>query len=279
MLVYQKMSKENRVENQQKSIEKTIEIENGVYSFYKKIGETPLEAINRFRLENKKYKPELDFIPVTYAGRLDPMAEGILILLVGEKTKEKEKYLGLGKTYKFEILWGVETDSLDVLGLVVESGKFKVESEIPNVKKVQEYLDKSVGKFEQMYPAFSSRPVNGKPLFEWAREGKIKDVDIPKHVVEVYCAKHIERKNIPAKDLKEIIFNKIDSVKGDFRQVEIKKEWQKQFDSDTGEFVVDRLEVQVSSGFYVRQFVADLARNFSLTGTTFSIKRLEVKTF
>lgn len=46
------------------------EVESGVYLVNKKIGETPLEAINRFRLENKKENPELDFLPITYAGRL-----------------------------------------------------------------------------------------------------------------------------------------------------------------------------------------------------------------
>jgi len=54
----------------------------------KKIGETPLELIKRVAF-NKT--------PVTYAGRLDPMAEGLMILLIGSEVKEKEKYLNLIK--------------------------------------------------------------------------------------------------------------------------------------------------------------------------------------
>ena len=52
-------------------------------------GETPLEALEAFRARNKKYKNE----KMTYAGRLDPMAEGVLIVLVGEEVHNKEKYL------------------------------------------------------------------------------------------------------------------------------------------------------------------------------------------
>ena len=53
----------------------------------KKEGETPLEALEKFRLTNKKYKD----VKMTYAGRLDPMATGLLLVLAGEETKNKEK--------------------------------------------------------------------------------------------------------------------------------------------------------------------------------------------
>ena len=55
----------------------------------KKEGETPLEAMEAFRASNKQYK---DF-KMTYAGRLDPMASGLLLVLVGDEVKNKEKYL------------------------------------------------------------------------------------------------------------------------------------------------------------------------------------------
>ncbi|MBP6060753.1 MAG: hypothetical protein KA515_01980, partial [Candidatus Pacebacteria bacterium] len=81
----------------------------------KREGETPLSALERFRAKNKGYKD----LPITYAGRLDPMASGVLVLLAGEKTKEKDKYLFLDKEYEFEVLFGFATDTYDILGKVI----------------------------------------------------------------------------------------------------------------------------------------------------------------
>ena len=53
---------------------------------------------------------------MTYAGRLDPMASGLLIVLAGEETKNKEKYLNLDKEYLFEVLFGFKTVTYDFLG-------------------------------------------------------------------------------------------------------------------------------------------------------------------
>ena len=81
---------------------------------YKNLGETPLACLEKMRLEHGIGAE----IPMTYAGRLDPMAEGVMILLVGEECKNKEQYLGLDKTYGFEVLVGFQTDTYDLLGLV-----------------------------------------------------------------------------------------------------------------------------------------------------------------
>ena len=73
----------------------------------KKEGETPLESLENFRAKNKKYQD----VKMTYAGRLDPMASGVLLVLAGDETKNKEKYLNLDKEYEFEILFGFATDT------------------------------------------------------------------------------------------------------------------------------------------------------------------------
>lgn len=67
----------------------------------------------RFRAENPQHKET----KMTYLGRLDPMAEGLLLVLSGD-TRDKNKFLDLDKTYEFEVLWGVSTDTYDVLGQV-----------------------------------------------------------------------------------------------------------------------------------------------------------------
>ena len=81
---------------------------------HKAVGQTPLEAIEQLRIQT----PELYQVKLSYAGRLDPLAEGVLLVLVGEANKERDAYLGLDKVYEFEMVLGVRTDSYDLLGLV-----------------------------------------------------------------------------------------------------------------------------------------------------------------
>lgn len=81
---------------------------------YKKEGETPLECIDRAREEGRIPKNE----KATYAGRLDPMAEGLLIVLTGDAVHKKEEYIKLPKEYVVEVLFGVSTDTGDVLGKI-----------------------------------------------------------------------------------------------------------------------------------------------------------------
>ena len=60
-------------------------------------------------------------IPMTYAGRLDPMAEGLVVFLVGDMRFQKEQMLKMNKTYQIEFFLGYETDTYDVLGMVQKS--------------------------------------------------------------------------------------------------------------------------------------------------------------
>ena len=245
-----------------------MEKNSGVHMFYKNLGETPGEAVLRFKKEN----PEYDFLPITYAGRLDPMAEGLLILLSEGALKEKEKYLGLPKTYEFEILWCFQTDSLDILGEIVNVKLGEV-----GFEHLKEAVQKKFGKFEQLYPAYSSRPVGGKSLFEWAREGKINEIEIPKHEVEIYNSELIERRTMSGEDLLKEIKRRIMLVNGDFRQETTIKKWEESIKGKEKEiFTLDKFRIDVSSGFYVRQFVTDLGQELSIPATVFHIKRIKV---
>jgi tRNA U55 pseudouridine synthase TruB len=75
--------------------------------------ETPLQALDRLRKNDSTLKN----LPMTYAGRLDPMASGQLLILIGDECKKREKYDGLDKEYEVEILFGAESDTADILGL------------------------------------------------------------------------------------------------------------------------------------------------------------------
>ncbi len=119
-----------------------------VHLVNKNIGETPLERLERFRIDHSEFQNS----KITYAGRLDPMAEGLLILLTNDAVNSKENFLKLSKTYEVEVLWGIETDTHDVLGKVTNS-----KLQVPKLEEIQEYILKSAGRFEQKYPAYSSK--------------------------------------------------------------------------------------------------------------------------
>lgn len=164
---------------------------------YKKMGETPLQTIERFRDENEEYAD----VKLSYAGRLDPMAEGALLIVIGEENKQKDKYLGLDKEYVFDILFGFNTDTYDILGKVTES-KIKDVSE----EDISSVLETFKGERVQEYPPFSSKTVEGKPLFQWAREGKLNEIEIPINKVTISEIKLESVKTITETELKKYIF-------------------------------------------------------------------------
>jgi len=244
---------------------------SGIVNLYKEVGETPFECMARWRSAH----PELEFAPMTYAGRLDPMAEGLILVLYGDKTHEKNDYLSFNKEYEFGVLFGFSTDTYDILG------KVAFESNLENIEIEKEMLEETVSKMigqnEMPYPAFSSRPVAGRPLFLWAKEGKLDEIKIPNHIVEIFSIKILENRNISKRELLDYIENKIKKVKGDFRQEEILKIWrEKLFDSMSESFPVVKCIAEVGSGTYIRQIAHVLGEKLGISGLTFSIKRTKV---
>jgi tRNA pseudouridine55 synthase len=241
-----------------------------VLNLYKKEGETPLETIERFKMDNSEYSRE----KMTYAGRLDPMAEGVLIVLVGDECKNKDKYLGLDKEYEFEILWGVDTDTYDILGIP------KIHGSLASVDFGDEFVKvvtNMKGRFFQKYPAYSSKTVEGKQMFQIAREGKIGEIEIPEREVEIYNFEYLGNYELREKELLENITKRILKVKGDFRQKEILEEWNKKIPKPGfGKFVISKFKVSCSSGTYVRGIVNELGKKLGVGATTFGIKRVRV---
>lgn len=235
--------------------------------FYKKTGETPLQCLSRFRKENKEFINE----KISYAGRLDPMAEGEMLFVVGEENKNKEKYLGLDKKYTFKILFGVSTDTRDVLGMVEAFGSTEIKISEEKLKIILEDL---AGKHEQKYPWFSSRTVFGKPLFEWFRSGRKNDVERPTREIEIYLMKLLNMDNIQLEDLKKYIQNKIKLVEGDFRQNEILNSWEKFFTKHAAtSFQIAEVETKCSGGTYIRSLVERIGKKFNVPALALHIKR------
>lgn len=236
---------------------------------YKNLGETPLECLERTRLEKGI---SLD-VPMTYAGRLDPMAEGLMILLEGEECKEKETYTGLDKTYEFEILVGFETDTSDLLGLVTNSADGSICADSENFSAV---LKNFLGTQEQSYPLYSSKTVDGKQLHTHAREGRA-DFVRPTHEVEIFSLVQTRVKTISKENLLKEITERISKVTGDFRQTEILERWNQVLrQSPQNEFQVFSCTLDCGSGTYVRQLISDIGKKLDVPMTTFSIKRTGV---
>lgn len=238
---------------------------DSILAIYKKKGETPLQSLDRLREE----KPELANETLSYAGRLDPLAEGLMLVLVGEANKSREKYLGLDKTYIAEILCGVSTDTHDLLGLVTKVEPKKVAEE-----KFIEAVNSFIGKFSQRYPAFSSKTVEGVQLHELSRKGKV--VDIPEHDVSLYSIEVISHKKIMGKDVLKIALSSVDLVSGDFRQGEIKGKWKEKLRDKNELFDLFEVELNVSSGFYVRQLASDLGEKLDIPVLAYSIRRTKI---
>jgi len=268
----------------------------------KKEGETPLEALENFRRKKSKKNKKYKDVKMTYAGRLDPMASGLLLVLAGGETKNKEKYLALEKEYEFSVLFGFATDTYDILGRAQYSNILKnirtIRSKSELEKKIKENLKSFVGKFKQKYPMYSSKTVHGKPLFTYARAGKA--VESPEHEVNVKSLKFLKISKINNTKLLANIEKRIKKVKGDFRQKEILKIWRRYLKanqiknssaflhatrgpfrvqnslSDLPVFFIADFYIKCGSGTYVRSIANDLGRKIKIPALALSIKRTKI---
>jgi tRNA pseudouridine55 synthase len=262
----------------------------------KKAGLTPLECIN----DLKKNEPKLAHVPVTYAGRLDPLAEGVLVLLIGDECLKKDEYLKLPKEYEVEILFGFETDTYDVMGLVNTMPKILFERSrdvgdgsrcqtIPNSnfgsvsqdttfdEALEKTLSQFTGRIKQFYPPYSSRTVNGKPLYLWAREGKLSEIEIPAHDVFVEKIEIIKEGIIRGDKLLNKIKKNISEVQGDFRQNEIVNIWQNILeDKKDEEYKTITLRIVCGSGVYVRSIAHEIGVKLKIPALALRIVRTKV---
>lgn len=233
----------------------------------KPIGVTPLQLIEQFRIAHPEYARE----KLGYAGRLDPMAEGLMLVLVGDENKKRKVYEALPKTYEFSVLFGIATDTYDVMGKIVSSsGELDMFE-----KKVQELLPQYIGKRKQSYPPYSSRTVNGKPLYYWAREGKLTDIVIPEKEIEIFDLQYMGKDEIASGVLLDTITQRLQNVQGQFRQGEILNIW-KEFLSTPSTFPILHFSISCSSGTYVRSLAHVLGKELGIGAIAYTIKRTKI---
>lgn len=144
---------------------------------------------------------------VGHTGTLDPMATGVLPLLIGKGTQCSKYLINHDKIYNVTLQLGEKTDTADSEGKVIETKEVKEKTlKKENIEKI---LEKFKGKQEQIPPIYSAIKVNGKKLYEYARKGQ--EVEIKPRKIEIY---NIELLNIKEKQ-KQIEF-KVSCSKGTY---------------------------------------------------------------
>jgi tRNA pseudouridine55 synthase len=239
---------------------------------FKQKGQTPLDAIREFRDRNPKYRSET----IGYAGRLDPMAEGALLLLIGDENRNRRTYERLPKEYEFSILFGVATDSFDLLGVITRV-QTRIRSDALKIT-LTSLMPRLAGKQRQDYPPYSAARVDGKPLYYWARRSELTGKRIPSHEIEIF---RLELTGVTMLSIsRSEILERIASVRGDFRQEAITESWNRFFRMNPKpDLPIASLVMTCSGGTYVRQLVHDTAERIGVPAVTFRIRRTKVGEF
>lgn len=243
-------------------------VSSSVVCIYKPEGMSLLEAMDLL----KKEHPEYSSLQLSYAGRLDPMAEGLLLIVGGEERFKKDKYLGLDKTYEAVFLLGVRTDSDDVLGLIE-----RVDSAMPDIDLAQKTLCSMQGKISLQLPSYSSYKISGKPLFQWAREGKIDQIELPIRTTEIKNISHVESDILQKGILWEQIQERVLRVRGDFRQREILDTWKTNLESSVlHSFIIIRATITCTSGTYIRSIARELGKRLGGSALLLNLVRVQI---
>lgn len=144
------------------------------------------KGISSFRVV-AKIRKILNIKKVGHTGTLDPEATGLLPILVGNGTKISKYLIEHDKTYIAKLKFGIKTDTADSEGEVIKKDNFKLDKK--DEKFYIEIFNSFIGKMSQFPPKYSAIKVNGKKLYEYARENK--DVEIKAREVEIYSIKII----------------------------------------------------------------------------------------
>ena len=237
-------------------------------NIYKPVGYTPYDLIKHLQSQKKEYAS----FKIGYAGRLDPQAEGVLLLLLGEENKKKHAYENLDKEYEFELLCGLSTDTYDIMG-IPENGTLPTSLLLE--KKLKTYLTEMTSSFTMTYPPYSSVRVNGKPLYFWARRNLLSTITIPKKQVTLFDIKLIQNSSIDSPVLLEEIRRRICLVDGDFRQTEIMNKWEEILQKPTS-YPLFKIKIHCSAGTYVRSICQYLGNTLGCGALAFTINRTRV---
>jgi tRNA pseudouridine55 synthase len=244
----------------------------------KKIGRTPLETIQQWKARHSRYAD----VPASYAGRLDPMASGKLLVLLGDECKQQDAYTKLDKVYDIEVLLDVGSDTGDILGLIERTEQ----ETIPARDEIQQVLRKEVGTHTIPYPIYSSKTVAGKPLFLYALEGTLDTIFIPTHEETIHRIKYRGSYTLSSEALQERIASLLalapasdepsKELGADFRIRDVRTSWHLLFQQPRA-YTVLKLRVSCGSGTYMRSLAARIGQSLGTHALALSIRRTKIK--
>lgn len=222
-----------------------------IICFEKKIGQNMTEVIEDAK---KIYK----YDKITYAGRLDPLAFGSIIILTDEDIHKRDEYTGFSKVYEFKIIHGTQTDSFDILGLIT------------NISDNELHLENIVmGDQVMEYPRYSAVPIKehkNKPYW-WCTAHGLTVLNKPTKNITLFELEILDSSVVTKSELLDDIKTRIDTITSKtFRQDEILEKWATVPEK---EYHITKIRIHLSSGGYVRHF-ANL-----LGGCAFDICRKE----
>lgn len=118
-------------------------------------------------------------VKVGHTGTLDPFATGLMVIVTGKKCREAEKYSKLDKAYRAEIILGQASSTGDPEGELSV-----ISSRQPELKEIQQVVDRLTGEIWQTPPAYSAIKIDGERAYKRARRGET--VEVPKRKVTIY---------------------------------------------------------------------------------------------
>jgi tRNA pseudouridine(55) synthase len=267
----------------------------------KEVGETPLSCTERFRMT----RSDLAGVPLSYAGRLDPMASGKLLILIGEECKHQADYHGLDKEYEFSVLFGIASDTHDVLGrlhtertvgALFAVGGVGVVGEANSAPTVLEselikISNSLIGNLTFPYPLFSAKTVKGKPLHMWTLEGRLDEIEIPTRTSTIYELELVSVETKPRQEIAASALQKINTIPevtdprkalgNDFRRADVRADWQDVATdfSLPAEYTLAHFRCVASSGAYMRTLATIIAEKCGTIGLAYHIHRTKIGHF
>ena len=246
----------------------------------KTVGQTPLVCAELWRAQH----PEYLGMPLAYAGRLDPMASGKLLVLIGDECKVQEQYHGLDKRYEFSVLLGMSSDTGDVLG------RLQCADTIPNVSAdtLRSFARKLTGPITLPYPHFSSKTVKGKPLHVWTLEGRLDEIKIPTQSSTVYKLKLENIRSVNRTTIYNEVSTKIETIPtvtdaskalgNDFRRVDVRQDWKQWSELGSTEdlFQIATFSCIASSGTYMRSLAEEIGKLAGTKSLAYHIHRTHI---
>lgn len=205
------------------------------------------------------------------------MACGILPIIKGDNEGIRQDVQNKYKVYQFSIVIGIQTDTYDILGKIIQSSN--LDKPIDAVTRELQEVAKST---TQEYPPYSSKTVYSEhhkrmtALWQLANEGRLP-CKLPEHDIDIEYIKVLDSQQVTSQELYDTIVKRLDSIQShhNLRQEEIKKQWSdvltSTLDNDQ-QYTIVHCEAKVSTGTYIRSIAN------SVNSVAFDIYRTDMDT-